>query len=89
MKITNKRMMEIIKEETDRFLREVELGDSNETRQKLDLFVNSLEEQIELIGDAILMAAQENPDESEKLTRIITVHNAYIKSLKELSTILR
>lgn len=89
MKMTNKRMMEIIKEETERFLTEVEFGNVNEIRQDLDNLVNDLEDQIELIGEAILLASQKYPEQSEKLTRIVTVHNTYIKTLKELSDILQ
>lgn len=88
MKLTNKRIMEIIKEETERFITEEE-EEVYELIQQLDELAEAVDGQFDMLRKSIVKAAELSPENSEKYVRILSVHRAYVDTLKELADILR
>lgn len=88
MKISKTRMLEIIQEETRKFITEQQIT-PEKVKQLLSQEIINLNSQepnghAEIIEEAVLLASQNNPDKAEELLKVITLRNSYIKSLSEL-----
>jgi hypothetical protein len=88
MKISKARMLEIIQEETRKFITEQQIP-PEKIKQLLKQEIINLNSQeptghAEVIEEAVLLASQSNPAKAEELLKVITLRNSYIKSLSEL-----
>jgi hypothetical protein len=88
MALTEKRLKEIIREETERFISEEEELEDSAIHQKLIQLSNEIQGHIDLIEKGVTRAAQKEPHESQKLIAVLSLHTAFIRALKDVADIL-